>query len=181
MTAKAQYDSNDSGQSTIMEPKHRSFGHISSTMLTHTNRKQGVRGLPNLGNTDFFCDSCKLEKFCSVSHKSTNRVRSSQPLELLFSDVWGPNRVVGRQGEKYFLSIIDDFSCRMSMYPMRLKSDAFDNVKLYITQAENFLGKRVKFFKSNNGREFFNDRFNDFFASKGIIPEITNLYTTDEN
>lgn len=38
----------------LMRMWHRRFEHISRSMLRHTSRKQNVRGLPNLGNTDFF-------------------------------------------------------------------------------------------------------------------------------
>lgn len=58
--------------------------------------------------------------------------------------------------EKYFLSIIDDYSRRVSVYPMKLKSEVFDLIKNHILRAEKFLNLKVKSFRSDNGKEFDN-------------------------
>lgn len=160
---------------------HRRCGHVSPSILVHTSKNQGVRGLPSLGDVDFLCEACKLGKFRSVSFKSSNKIRSDHPLELLFADVWGPCRVEGRGGERYFLSIIDDFSRRVSVYPMKLKSQVFDIVKLHITRAETYLGRKVKCFRTDNGKEFANEAFREFFDSKGIKHEFSNPYTPQQN
>lgn len=109
-----------------------------------------VRGLADLKDTNFYCEVCKINKF----RRSIGSMRSEHPLELFFVDVWGPCRTVRRNRERYFLSIMNDHSRRVSVYPMRLKSDVFDIVKSHITQAGNFLGRKVKNFKSDNGIRF---------------------------
>lgn len=160
---------------------HKRFGHISPTLLVHTSRNDGVRGLPNIKDEEYFCEPCKINKFKRPSLKSLDQIRSTRPLQLLFADVWGPCKVVGRHGEKYFLSIIDDFSRRVSIYPIKMKSDVYDILKGHIIKAENFLDLRVKAVRTDNGGEFVNDALDDFFDSKGIHHELTNAYTPQQN
>jgi hypothetical protein len=49
---------------------------------------------------------------------------SSAPLELVFSDVWGPAiALVGNQ--KYYVSFVDDYSKFTWIYLLKNKSDVF--------------------------------------------------------
>lgn len=160
---------------------HRRAGHISPSILVHTARQNCVKGLPDLRDADFHCEPCKINKFRKKSFRSNNFRRAKNPLELLYADVWGPSKVPGRKGERYFLSIIDDYSRKVSLYPIMYKDDVFEIVKQHINRAENFLDRRVKFFRSDNGGEFDNRRFQDFFAEKGIKHELTNTYTPQQN
>lgn len=62
------------------------------------------------------------------------------------------------------------------VYLMKLKSKVFDIAKLHITCAESYLSRRVKYFRSDNGREFANEHFKEFFDGKGIKHEFSNPY-----
>lgn len=128
-----------------------------------------------------FGESCKLGKLKSVSHKYNKNIRSNHPLVLLYTDLWGPCRVEGRYGKRYFLFITDDFSHRVSVYPLKLKSDTFDVVKRHIIRAETYLKRKVKSFRMDNSREIDNISFNNFFDDKGIHHEFTNVYTLQQN
>ena len=73
----------------------------------------------------FFCEICQLNKQRRVSFKPIENPRVKSPLELLVLDVWGPVKDKGRGGERYFLSIIDEFSKRVAVYPMQTKDNIF--------------------------------------------------------
>lgn len=160
---------------------HRRMAHVSPHLIEQTYRNNSVRGLPLVKNRDFHCETCKLNKHRRVSFKFTGHIRSKHPLELLHTDVWGPTAVAGRGGERYFLSIIDDFSRKIWVYPMRGKSEVFAIFKKHIQRAELFIGKKVKAVRSDNGGEFSNENFRCFFEEKGINHEFTNAYTPEQN
>lgn len=164
-----------------MEIWHKRLGHVSPSILEKTSRKDGVKGLPVLKGRKFFCEPCKLNKQRRVSFKPSTEIRSSFPLDLLHMDVWGPVRVTGNKGEKYYLSITDDFSRKVSVYPMREKSQVFDIFVRHITRAERFLDRTVKCIRSDNGTEFVNSEFKKFCDRNGIKHEVTNLYTPEQN
>lgn len=160
---------------------HRRFAHINPYTIQHTARKNGVKGLPIVKFDQFSCDTCKLTKHKRVSFKTTHQIRSNQPLNLLHMDVWGPVQDQGKKGEKYFLSIIDDFSRKASIYPMASKADVFRIFKAHVARAERFLGKKVKAIRSDNGTEFVNDNFYIFCREQGIKHEFTNTFTPEQN
>ncbi|CAI7867858.1 unnamed protein product, partial [Closterium sp. NIES-53] len=45
------------------------------------------------------------------------------PLQTLHMDVWGPARVRGQGHERYFLLVVDDYSCYTMVFPLRSKGD----------------------------------------------------------
>ena len=56
--------------------------------------------------------------------------RSATPLELVPTDVWGPTSILARNGVKYVLTLIDDFSRKVYVYFLRKKSDVFSKFKV---------------------------------------------------
>jgi hypothetical protein len=56
----------------------------------------------------YVCDACQRAKSHQLPYSKSSSV-SNHPLDLIFSDVWGPvPNSVG--GKKYFVSFIDDYS-----------------------------------------------------------------------
>lgn len=166
----------------VLSKWHRRYAHIGISTLVRTSRHRGVRGLPTFSTKSLFkCEPCKVNKFRRVSFKSIENVRSKAPLGLICADVWGPHKVRGRAGERYFLSIIDDYSRKVSLYPIIEKSEVADLVISHINRVENFLNCRVKAFRSDNGTEFVNRKLDSYFTRKGIKRELTNIYTPEQN
>jgi hypothetical protein len=168
-------------QETNLDLWHRRCAHVNPRILIRTGKCDSVKGMPNFTQKDFKCEHCKLCKFRRRSFKPISKIRSKRPLELLYADVWGPCRIRGRGGEKYYLSIIDDYSRKTALYPIREKTEVCSIVKNHITRAETFLDLKVKSFRSDNGREFVNNSLDDFFREKGIRHELTNTFTPEQN
>ncbi|GFV60086.1 retrovirus-related Pol polyprotein from transposon TNT 1-94 [Trichonephila clavipes] len=90
---------------------HQRFCHVNNDYLVKTSKNDSVKGLPRLtDNGKTHCIPCKLAKSKRVSFKKTGAVRSKRPLELLHMDLCGPMPTESQGGNKYFLSIIDDYS-----------------------------------------------------------------------
>ncbi|CAI7840295.1 unnamed protein product [Closterium sp. NIES-53] len=55
---------------------------------------------------------------------ATGQVSASEaPLQTLHLDVWGPARVRGQGGERYFLLVVDDYSCYTTLFPLHTKGE----------------------------------------------------------
>lgn len=160
---------------------HRRFGHVYQPLLKRTSQLGCVRGLPRLKFEKHFCEICKLNKHKHVPFKSLQEIRSKRPLDLLHVDTWGPTRTEGRKGERYYLSIVDDYSRRAAIYPLVSKYDVYNTLKLHIERAETYLNSKVKAIRSDNGTEFKNRAVTDFLDSKGIKHELTNIYSPQQN
>ncbi|GFW91827.1 retrovirus-related Pol polyprotein from transposon TNT 1-94 [Trichonephila clavipes] len=123
---------------------HQRFCQVNNDYLVKTSKNDSVKGLPRLtdnGNTH--CIPCKLAKSKRVSLKKTGAVRSKRPLELLHMDLCGPMPTESQGGNKYFLSIIDDYSRKVTVFPIRNKSDVFHTFIRFQKRAERFLSKKV--------------------------------------
>ncbi|GFU72341.1 retrovirus-related Pol polyprotein from transposon TNT 1-94 [Trichonephila clavipes] len=122
---------------------HQRFCHVNNDYLVKTSKNDSVKGLPRLtDNGKTHCIPCKLAKSKRVSFKKMGAVRSKRPLELLHMDLCGPMPTESQGGNKYFLSIIDDYSRKVTVFPIRNKSDVFHTFIRFQKRAERFLSKR---------------------------------------
>ena len=77
-------------------------------------------------------------------------IRSKHILDLIHSDVWeSPEISLG--GTRYFMSLIDDYSRRLWVYPIKKKSDVFLVFKVFKAQIELETGKKIKCLRKDNG------------------------------
>jgi histone deacetylase 1/2 len=99
---------------------HSRLGHPSFSTVERVLRNNN---LPFYGKLESMCDSCQKAKSHQLPYSISIGI-STNPLELVFSDVWGPALVsVGRH--KYYVSFIDDFSKFTWIYLIKKKSDVF--------------------------------------------------------
>ncbi|GFT05485.1 retrovirus-related Pol polyprotein from transposon TNT 1-94 [Trichonephila clavipes] len=108
-------------------------------------------------------------------------VRSKRPLELLHMDLCGPMPTESQGGNKYFLSIIDDYSRKVTVFPIRNKSDVFHTFIRFQKRAERFLSKKVIAVRTDGGLEFCNKDMDNFLTELGVKHEVTNSYTPEMN
>lgn len=100
---------------------HSRLGHPNSQTLRFMLSRFSLplsTALPS--SSVLFCNSCSTNK----SHKlpfSTSTLTTSQPLEILFSDVWtSPTTSV--DGYKYYVLFVDHYTRYTWLYPLKAKS-----------------------------------------------------------
>jgi hypothetical protein len=71
-------------------------------------------------------------------------------------------------GYVYYVSFIDDFSCKAWIYFLNSKGEVLRKFKELKTLIENISEKNIKVLRSNNGGEFTSDEFKAFFGKDGI-------------
>nr|KYP46809.1 Retrovirus-related Pol polyprotein from transposon TNT 1-94 [Cajanus cajan] len=81
-------------------------------------------------------------------------------------------------GEKYFLTIVDDFSRYTWVVLLNSKSKVKMHVQNFIALIENQFDSKIKCIRSDNGPEVF---LKDLFATKGIIHHTNCVYTPQQN
>ncbi|GFY15287.1 retrovirus-related Pol polyprotein from transposon TNT 1-94 [Trichonephila clavipes] len=161
---------------------HQRFCHVNNDYLVKTSKNDSVKGLPRLtDNGKTRCIPCKLAKSKRVSFKKMGAVRSKRPLELLHMDLCGPMPTESQGGNKYFLSIIDDYSRKVTVFPIRNKSDVFHTFIRFQKRAERFLSRKVIAVRTDGGLEFCNKDMDNFLTELGIKHEVTNSYTPEMN
>lgn len=93
--------------------------------------------------------------FCNKNHKlpfSFSTLTSKKPLELLYSDVWGPSPIVSKEGYKYDVSFIDHKTIYIWYYPMRLKSEVSNIFIQFKILAENLFQTSIQSIYTDGGR-----------------------------
>ncbi|KAK4394561.1 Retrovirus-related Pol polyprotein from transposon TNT 1-94 [Sesamum angolense] len=117
----------------------------------------------------------------SLSFLIPNPVTSSCVLDYVHADVWGPANVPSHGGNRFFLSIIDNFSRKVFVFLMKHKSEVFEKFKMWKSLVENQTGKKLKALRTDNGLEFCNQQFSELCQEFGIKRHRTTPYTPQQN
>ena len=132
-----------------------------------------VPSLKNLLVLD--CKSCQLGKHVrSLFPQTVQRCYSA--FSTIHFDIWGPSHVTSF-GFRYFVTFIDEFSRCTWVYLMKDRSELLPIFKSFCNEIENQFGKTIKFFRSDNVKEYFSHDLSSFLSSKGILHQSTCPHT----
>jgi len=84
-------------------------------------------------------------------------------------------------GSKYFLSILDDFSCYGWVLFLDNKSETFDKFHSMYKEINNIFNKSISFICIDNGTEFNNRKFKTFCTNNGIVQQFIIPYSRQQN
>ena len=95
-----------------------------------------------------------------IKGKQTNvrkvgATRSSSVLELIHIDICGSFPIASWNGQKYFITFIDNYSHYGYLYLIHKKSQSLDVFISYKSEVENQLGKKIKAIKFDRGNEYY--------------------------
>ncbi|KAL4383566.1 hypothetical protein GQ457_15G010160 [Hibiscus cannabinus] len=163
---------------------HRRLGHIS---IERIKRLVNDGVLNTLDFTDFdTCVDCIKGKQTNKSKKGAKR--SSTILEIIHSDICYPDMDV--QGQKYFITFIDDYSRYMYLYMLHHKSEASKAFKVFKAEVEKQCGKQIKIVRTDRGGEYYGRYTEDgqvpgpfakFLQDNGIVGQYTMPGSPDQN
>lgn len=122
------------------------------------------------GNSDeSICDACQKAKSHQLTYPRSHSV-SSFPLQLVFSDVWGPApKSVGHY--QYYVSFIDDFSKFTWVFLLKNRSDVFQVFLNFQQLVERLLNRKIITMQTDWGGEY--KKLNSFFQKIGIAHHVS--------
>jgi hypothetical protein len=100
---------------------HQRLGHPSSIIVHQVLRDNNISFSES--NKELVCDACQMAKSHQLPYPKSTSV-STSPLELVFSDVWGPASE-SFDRFKYYVSFIDDYNKFTWIYLLKMKYDVF--------------------------------------------------------
>ena len=138
--------------------------------------------LDSLDFADFeICTNCIKGKQTNTRSFGVNR--ATDVLEPIHTDICGPFPTVSWNGQQYFITFIDDFSCYGYLYLIHEKSQSLEVFKSFKVEVENQLNKRIKNVRSDRGGEYYgkddgsgeqrSGPFAKFLEECGIVPQYT--------
>ena len=161
---------------------HRRLCHASMHTLRKITRGRLVRGVPSLDfSEDHLCDACQQGKLTRVSFHSTPLTATSEPLEILHMDLFGPISTVSLGGKSYGFVIVDDFTRFTWVRVLRAKSDAFSEFKIFCVWIQRKTGKLIRTIHSDHGGEFKNSDFREMCEELGIEHNFSVPRTPQQN
>ena len=84
-------------------------------------------------------------------------------------------------GYRYFLTFTDDLSRYGYIYLMKHKSETFEKFKEFQSEVENHHNKKIKFLRSDRGREYSSYEFGLHLRQCGIVSQLTPPETPHRN
>ncbi|CAI5994469.1 unnamed protein product [Closterium sp. NIES-64] len=154
------------------------LGHPSLPRLRGMHRRLLVYGLPRSlpplpASPAPPCLPCIEGRQHAAPH-SSSFPPTEAPLQTLHLDVWGPARVRGQGGERYFLLVVDDYSRYTTVFPLCTKGEVPAVLIPWIRAVRLQLRRRfrqdlrVLRVHSDRGGEFTSDLLRAFCQREGI-------------
>ncbi|CAI7779861.1 unnamed protein product [Closterium sp. NIES-54] len=162
---------------------HHRLGHPSLPRLRGMASRALVSGLPRSlpplpPGPAPTCVPCVEGRQRAAPH-SSSFPPTEPPLQTLHMDVWGPARVRGQGHERYFLLVVDDYSCYTTVFPLRSKGEVTEVLIDWIRGAHRQLSDTfgsdlpVLRLHSDRGGEFSSDLLRAFCRLEGIRQTFT--------
>jgi transposase InsO family protein len=118
--------------------------------------------------SDLVCALCRYYKMIVVSHSPVNTVMTEHPVQLPHMDTVGPSRVCSMGGKWYVLIIIDNYSRYSWVFFLERKDEVFEHFHSLALRLNNEHPNYLKVICSDNGTEFRNASFDEFYLEHGI-------------
>jgi hypothetical protein len=100
---------------------HRRLGHLGLENLRKL--KDCAKGI-TFNDTFEDCQDCILANSTHQSRKGYTSGMATEAYEVVHTDVWGPAPLVSHRGNRYLLTITDDYIRRVKVYCIKLNSEA---------------------------------------------------------
>lgn len=89
--------------------------------------------------------------------------KTQEILDYVHFDKWGPTKALSLGGSQYFMTFIDDFSRKVRVYFLKQKYEVFSKFKAWKAEVENQIGRKAKYVRSDDGTEYTDSQFLNFF------------------
>jgi len=124
--------------STSVNLWHRRLGHPTSRIFQLLVLKNKI--ICNNKHLNLQCQSCPLGKSSCLSLGP-----KEVPLELIFSDVWGPAPLFSSDGYLYFIIFVDAYTKYIWYYPIVTKSNVYFIFHQFQTLIERKFSLKIKY------------------------------------
>ena len=153
---------------------HRRLAHVHYRALPLASKVD--EGLPEMQTKhEDVCKGCAKGKNIKKTFPSSES-KEKGILEVIHSDVCVPMSSSSLSGYAYYVSFIYDFSRKTWIYFMKNKDEVFIKFKEFKALIENHTEKKIKTFRSDNGKEFTSNEFKELCKYSGIKRELSSPY-----
>ena len=130
------------------------------------------------GKKEFDCETCVMGKMTQPRNRKPD-TGATMPLELVHCDLAGPIDPIAREGFRYALAFVDDYSGMIMIYFLQNESDTLRATEKFLADLSPY-GK-VKSIRSDNETEFTSQAFENLLIKHSIKHERSAPYSPHQN
>lgn len=162
---------------------HKRMGHRDSQAVKQMADQKLVDGIhvKNCSCDSKICDVCMGGKMTRKKYPKKSSSQTYGVLELIHTDLMGPIEESTPSGNRFVLTMIDDYSRYNTIYLLKNKSETASKIKEFVAMMENKFDKRVKRIRSDRGGEYIAQDLQTFLRQKGIFHEFSAPYCPQQN
>ena len=142
---------------------HMILGHCNKSDVLSTEKV--VEGMKIAKRNLLDCNICTLGKQTVTRNREPDQ-RAETPLEFVHSDLSGDVDPIGKDGFKYVMTFVDDYSSVIFVYLLKLKSDATDALRKFLADTAPF--GDIKRMRTDNGGEYVSEKFKEVLVQNKI-------------
>ncbi|XP_075098851.1 uncharacterized protein LOC142175761 [Nicotiana tabacum] len=146
---------------------HKRLGHVSSSVL---NKLFSIKQESCISVVKD-CSICPCARLTRLPFPSSTN-KSAVSFDLLHLDIWGPYNTATINGNRYFLTVVDDYSRMTWIFLLKLKSDVCVVLHDFLMYVKTQFDKQFKCVRTDNGSEFVNS-YVFLNISSSVLPHIT--------
>ena len=155
---------------------HQILGHCNVRDII--NLEKVVDGMKITNKSKFDCGICIEGKMTQFRNREAD-MRAKSILDLVHCDLAGPIDPVAKEGFKYVLGFIDDYSGIIMVYFIKQKSDTVKATEKFLADCAPY--GSVKCIRSDNGTEFTSGAFESLLIKHSIKHERSAPYSPHQN
>lgn len=151
---------------------HRRLGHPNRRVLNTILNNFSLPVLDSKASST--CNSCYSNKMHRLTF-SKNSLQSNKPLQILFSDLWGPSPVLSIDRKRYYVLFVDQFSKYMWLFTLKSKNETVEVFQNLHPLLERRFNTKIQSFYTDGGGEF--QSLQSYLKTHGIEHLVSSPYT----
>jgi len=142
---------------------HSRLGHASYQTVQRILKHNNIHAVNTKAFSTVFCDVFKPK---CISFLYLNLIR---PLEMIYTDIWGPAPMPTSNGAKYYITFLDAYFKFVWIYLLHSKSQVSSIFNLFKTFAKNQTNHKLKAIQTNNAKGFLHNSIDLLYLIVSII------------
>ena len=159
---------------------HKRLGHFHHRGLLQMQSKKLVERLLDIDDDMSFCRGSNFGK----QHKqpfTKQAWRASKKLQLVHTDLCGPQRTPSLNGNLYYIIFIDNLTRMCWICLLKKKSEVVGVFWKFKARVVNESACLIQTIRLDNGKEYTSETFNKFCEEAGVEHQLTAPYTPQQN